>query len=426
MGMAAKARFFAALAVAVACVAAAAADDTPVVYVSPFGADSNDGSAERPVQHIKRAVSMTSNGGRVLLYPGVYSGTDNEAVVLPANVQLRAARKEDRDATVLRCNAMTYALRIEQDNVTVADLVVRECNTAFTVVPLNKDASVHISNVLFQKNDYGVETRTASGTGLRDLYIYMNSCSFEGSKKSAVFISRKLAADYGKLTQVNISNSVFLDSAVGVTIDERSFARLYVSSSMFAGNAVAIDAEADLLVEITHSRFDRNGPLALGSTGTNALVDISGTVFYDNAASDGAVLTSRGKKLLINSTVFTQNTGTGYAGALDVQSSEAVLDQVSFTDNMVGDDAQDSAGAIHFARSSKQAAVRTSDFKRNRGSAAGGILCDGSSVFLQNVLFEDNTANGGSGPGSSYACGGSCFVTGVDVKNVHNSPGDAC
>ena len=200
---------------------------------------------------------------------------------------------------------------------------------------------------------------------------------------------------------------------------------LSISGTDFTGNTAAggdanegggaIFAEADADVSIVRADFDDN--TATGDAGS------------------GGAIHARGGSLVVNSTVFNDNSAVRAGGAIETaDGTEAVVAASRFTRNVAGADEDGeegvedgnpgNGGALHVSGSGATTDVQETYFALNQAANQGGALwnADDSDMTVEGSVFSTNTASGsdsasgddpGDGGGAIYDAGdGQLRVTG--------------
>ena len=278
---------------------------TGIVYVSPDGSDSNNGSAEAPVASIAKAIAIATapaGSGQIVIKEGTYKGSGYQVtkdltitgegnVVIDGEGQGRLFNVSDGTAKFSLANvtltganhgygAAVYSFAKETllDNVTIinnpgaGDLITTYGNLTIKdsevsghnggdVIQTSGDATIIINNTLFKDNDV---TASTSDYGIlyvssgRSNVIVENSKFYNNKARQGIVIGSNDANITVKGSEfINNTNTVSYGGAI------RASAKLDVTESIFINNKANRDGGAIYIgwrgdATITKSEFINN------------------------------------------------------------------------------------------------------------------------------------------------------------------------
>ena len=425
----------------------AASRPGPVLYVSPAGSDTADGSLANPLKTIARALALAPpSGGRIALWDGLYAG--------PGNVNLSSAAKA---AALVGINGSARVI-VDCAN---ASRFLSNGSAPFSL------AGITIRNALATSGDGGAICWTSFSAPLT-LY----RCRFVNCRAPAGF-GGALCLPNGSAAKCEfLGNSASEGGAVAAR--SASGPSLFLHDNTFAWNDASLQGGALSWTsvpggEILRNSFYRNtarsgGAIALkdclardpaatlgGALSASTLpmkgyyynIDVSDNTFTENSAWPNASSPSGGVTAgalsLSNATIwlsggsFERNLSLGQGGALLQTTGATQVYRVRFLENEAASDA--GASAI----SAGTPSFINCAFIRNRSGGQGGALrtAVGAKLALRHVtLVANDAANSGAACWSDgsllvhnsliwfHGTESSCLA-GSGVRNVFGSNGEA-
>lgn len=288
---------------------------------------SESGSATKAVQSLARALSLSSDGDTIFLYPGVYSGPDNRDLQVVAKKNLQIRTMKGSFWTKLDCELLGRAFDISASALLSVDgLTIQNCGAI----------------------EGGALRVVSSQVDLSDVVIISATATLNGG------------ALYGSDSAISFTDSVVLKCSAS-----SSGGGLYLVKSSLV---------------LTHSNIssctaDDGGSMALLSSNTVTGKDANLT---KNAAvtEGGAISVRDGDATLDGLSITLNNAGVG--GALAVRSASLQVKNALIANN----NAYSTGGGFAFFGSVDATIVASSILKNRAAALGGGIYFQGTGTLV--------------------------------------------
>ena len=366
------------------------------IYVDQAnGGENPDGSSGQPYPTIQAAIDASTNGDRIIVRGGTYSGDGNINLSPTNEIEIRAESYDDKPTIDLGGSSTFLSWR--------------------PTVSTNGSIST-ISGFIFEdgfSDDYVGSVITVKTGSLT-----IAKCEFlnnKGNQVGPVYLD----GDDG------LSNPVTTPAVV--TIDSCKFQ----GNQANAGGAIYIASRPTRAVKIHHSSFDTNTAGAEGGAiySNSASVEIIGCEFLSNTATTsfgGAIFSEtdveqKEVKFTISTALFSQNTALSQGGAISyVNGGALVLLDCQFTLNsVISKDEEDKqkGGAVYVEGALLAAGC---EFDSNAcdldASGNGGALAIyglAATSFIRQTTFATNVCGFGS---DISVLAGTAFFNSITVK----------
>jgi len=281
----------------------------------------------------------------------------------------------------------------------------------FLTIQKGYDTSANGDTVIIANGTY-------SGTGNNQIHI-TNNINITGQSQTGTIIDGT-----GNLIFI-IGGTVSIQNLTIVKANDPivNNGQLTVKDCTFKNNTAnggAIHNENQLTV--TDSTFINNTALQFGGAIDNCCGStiITGCTFNDNRAPNGGAIyhnESNGIKLIVNNSIFNNNTATHYGGAISCNGNVTV-NNCTFTGNnatgAAGGPSGDGGGAIYNSQNGNCTVTNSKMISNNATIYGGGIFNNGGTLTVTNCNILQNIAEVGGGINNFY---GSCNVTNSKINN---------
>ena len=405
-----------------------------VLYVSPTGLSTNDGSINSPLNWAS-AFTKIANGGTIYVKEGTYTG-------------LTATNTNNKNVKIIGLGSVT--LDLNQLNAVFLTLQAPMClvqNIKFkngkpTTVVLtgNGGAYCHILNCTFEN---GGPLDTGGRYWTTENCIFKNNSWLSGSGEGGA--GGALRMSYQAQTLINctfIGNTAINGGAIQLRGLE-----CYIIDCKFINNTATNRGGAiyvtNYLANFTNCEFIGNdavegGAIFFESGGNDA--SITGATFTNNSATkSGGAIYSNALRIYIDDSEFSGNTASDNGGALYSAGRQIIVSNSKFNDNgasnggavystgangnvadsnFTGNGASDEGGAIYSTGTG--ATVSGSNFGENSATNGSAVMVgENTDITIEGSDFSNNTGNG-----SVYVPEGSNFVIDSETTFENNTGGD--
>ncbi|PAV05060.1 hypothetical protein ASJ80_12230 [Methanobacterium bryantii] len=356
------------------------------VYVSVEGNDeTGDGSSGNPFKTIAYAVSKVINKGIIYINSGIYYASG-----ILVNKTVTIVNAVFNNGTAASGNVLINGNGSQIFNITK--------NAKLAVIGLNftnsaaKDGSVFYNNGFLSIKDCKFFNNTANNYG--GVVVNNGSLQIENSSFSYNTAYRGGVIDnYGNLT---ITSSNFFNNTV------------YMN-----GSGAVIFSHDKSLINITKSHFTSNFANKTNTNPVYQTTDENGIAY-----GSGGVIYNLGQ-LYVYDSIFDYNNATTMGGAI-VSSSLSGIKDILIVNSTFNHNRAQGGGAINVVQNNKLT-IRNSSFYENEATVQmGGALCvNHSTLIMDNVTMTSNSAGYGGGAIASWDTNST-----ITNSNISSNTGD--
>lgn len=321
---------------------------------------------------LNKTVAESSDGDWINLENGIY--TDNITnIIIDKNLTIKG---ENRENTILNAQQLGRIFYINPGNtLTLINITIINGYANSGGAIFNNGGKITLTNCNFSDNT----ANDGSGGAIFNSGPNMEVTNSSFSNNTA---SRAAGAIFNNAINITVINSIFNNNVAGIDggAIEHSGSNLKIINSRFINNranssgGAVYNYASDL--EVTNSNFTNNTSLAPDSWG------------------GGAIYSTGGNKIIINSSKFTNNKATSYGGAIDIYYG----DNITVTNSEFNGNNASYGGAI-FNTAGTKFLINSSKFNKNKASNDGGAIYNYYTEEM-NVVdsnFTENTAEGYGG-----------------------------
>jgi hypothetical protein len=361
---------------------------TGIIYVDATnGNDDNNGSSDRPVATISKAIELASsennNEHKIIISEGTYIEHDLN---------------------------ITSALDISANGNVVID--AQELGRIFDI-----KADTNITGITFKngKSDNG------GAISIKDAKVSIDNSLFENNEASSYGSAIYWNANDGVLTNTKFTNNTGRNGVVSLGVFSWSTGatgkRTLIDNCIFDdnhnveyGNCIGLDVTGSD-VTVKNTNFTNNiGEYgsehgALYIKGDDVVVD--NCLFENNAMGMAAAIQIDGENALINNSIFINNTVSGYparSGAIEVQNAATITNNI-FIANGGEECIQGGAIDVVYNVYGGDVIISNNQFFNNSAKNGGAIFVDGGSqdmaefdsLTISENVFDGDSAENGAG-----------------------------
>jgi predicted outer membrane repeat protein len=409
-----------------------------MIYVSPEGNDSGNGSVSSPYT-LKKAIETANNDSCIIMLPGEYNKI-NGTIEINKNLTLIGDNSQKSRAVLNNFNDTVFLIK---GQVEIENLDFK--NNKATNGIIQNFGRLKMFNCTFQDNNatFGGTIQNLDNLTIEQCLFKNNNANIPSAKKighggaiynnaklkviESNFISNSALNEGGAIynrNEMNISDSNFTDNNAGTNAGAiMNLGNCSLTNSYFKSNKVHISHSdtayysggalynmGELIVKTTS--FKENNAVKGGAIYNKNSLTISDSSFRDNnAIAEGGAIITNGLTNTINNITFNGNKANSGGAIYGETDCIANVNKCSFTSNS----AVQFGGAINNKGNFN---VMGNSFKKNKVLEGGGAVYNSKNMNITNGNnFTENTAKFGG------AIVNLNFMKIVDAIMISNSAG---
>ncbi|MBA3946619.1 MAG: right-handed parallel beta-helix repeat-containing protein [Herpetosiphonaceae bacterium] len=357
-------------------------------YVSPTGNDANDClSAAAPCKTIGAAITKASSGDTINIAAGIYLEhleIDNTLTLVGAGAS----------STIIDGGGTSIVL-VNGGTSNISNLAIQNGSEGIYSAP---SRTLNLTNVVIDKNK--LLTTDTNNTGGAGIYIDTGG----QVTLNTVMVANNTSIGFGAGIYIDYDSQVTMnDSTVSQnTASDGSGGGIYSLASALMLNNVRITN--NIAGDAAGSGLSNGGGISAGA------LTLSNSTIDHNEASQGAGLSIHGSATLTGVTI-SNNTATGYAGAIDNSGANLTMTNVTVS----GNTSFSRAGGLG---NTSTATLTNVTFDNNTSDVESGTIYNTGTLQIKNTIIASSSTVpncGGDTPlvslGHNLDSGHSCNLT---------------
>lgn len=364
-----------------------------LIYVSPTGSTSGDGSRNNPYRNVSAAISHLDPDASnvIVLMDGTYNITrGNNFTFKGSNLVIKA--DDGAKPIVNFMNRQNYRWNFVGTNITLSGITFQ--NTSFMQHQINitNSTKVLVDNCNFENfrytgfditNSSDVTISNSNFTNVQTISITNSNVTFSGNEftNSSMTLSSKSVGIIDSNNFTNRTATAIEISGSNATISNNNFVNNSYSDNLIANDYTGVTAV------ISNNHFENNN-------GTVSAIKVRGNVTIDRntfinnyANSSGSAIDAYGNQTITNNK-FINNAANSTGGAITANGNQTI------TNNEFINNTAPSGGAIYFTGKQN---ISNNKFENNNATGFGGAIYSNktSNSTIENNTFINNTATEG-------------------------------
>lgn len=382
------------------------------IYLSPNGADSNDGSHTMPLKTLSMALTKAVNGDVIYVTGFINIIEEPKIDDNYSTIPLDGSKEIEANGMIYNtCNPNkgTNGIRFLKKNVSIIGEDKSTCgfdgNESSIILRIDGVGNIDLKNLTFKGGNGGPRKDHGSAVFIRGSQVNIDNCDFVGNKNSNI----QSGSNMGGAVMLATGSAAFKNCRFANNSNQYGAAISMLSGDLILTNCIIEDQDVSAL------NLSQGAALYINPTNNPKTINVSaiGTVFKNNKTANGggAIYIRESKedydiKLNFEACAFIKNASSNNGGGLtlDLKTQHTSLDIDFINTTFYGNkSAEGSGSAIYLSTESEIKSTidfvnctMTGNIAKDGGALVFASNTDKAVKGIYNCLFENNKITEGT------------------------------